>query len=611
MEIELPSVPDDSWGFHFGESSMTDSSARKQRGERNSTSSILLLTGQFLIIAGILLIVSTNDLRSLWAGSDSVLDKLDQLTFSIAELQGDPQASPPHANSGWTTHYLTYQRDLEDVLRQSAGFPGLRDRVLQVDEIVKRMAGTRSKLEQQQSIPSDSVHLYSQLRADELAAISGVVNARRIVRSRVSSAHNGIATTVTSLKVLLLGACLVGFGMVLVFRKSRVDLARQKALQRELRNTNEEVATALDAARDGIDARNQFLYSFGEGLQKSLDQIIGHTTMLLETDLSGAQQEHANKNLSVAQSIAAAISDVLDYSDLDAAKLALRDGEFDPAALLRDVVGNFQSRAHETGIRLRARIAEDLPALIRGDGTRVRQVLDNLVDNALKFTDRGEILVCVAEAGSSSGRVTLRFEVKDTGIGMGEQARSRLFEPFVHSGDLVNRGDGSTGLGLAISKKLVELMGGAIDVTSEPGRGSSFRFTISCECPSANAQSPDPSLCRLASHVNAPAQQGSGRDRRIASRQRINHPTLLKSKVAGMAVVRVLDVSTTGMRVSVPFRLPLNTEVEIRIDDHTISGLVRNCVCKAATEFHIGVEVLEPEAVGGRSFDQVLRRVHA
>lgn len=582
---------------------MTNSSVRKQRGERHSSSSMLLLIGQFLTIAGILLILSADDLRSLWAGSDSVLDKLDQLTFSITELANE------HT---WQQQYPSYRSDLDEVLRLSQGFPGLRERLLQVDATVKKMAQIQSEIVQLPRPSAEADRLAAELGTNDRAAVAELVNARRIVRSRLSSTHERFAAKMTSLKVLLSGACLAGFGVVLVFRKFRIDRARQKRLEQELRSTNEEVATALSAARDGIDARNRFLRNLGQGIERPLDEIIHQTTILLETDLGKQQRISAQKTLSAAESVAAAISDVLDYSQLEAAKLNLESVEFDPGGLVQDVVETFHPRARDAGVWLRSFVAEGLPAMVKGDPSRLRQVLDNLVDNAVKFTERGEIVLSVAEAGWSDGRVKLRFEVKDTGIGINEQVRGRLFQPYAHNGDLVIRERGGTGLGLAISKRLVELMGGVIDATSEPGRGTAFCFTAVCESPLANPEETAPdSIAKLAVQVNAPARQATGSDRRLASRFRINHPTLLKSKVAGMAVVRILDVSASGVRVSIPFRLPLNSEVEIRIEDENVPGIVRNCVCKAATEFHIGIELVEPVSTDGRSYDRVLRRVRA
>ncbi|MGD1094622.1 MAG: ATP-binding protein [Bryobacteraceae bacterium] len=430
-----------------------------------------------------------------------------------------------------------------------------------------------------------------------------------------------------SLKFLASGACLLGFGVVLVFRRFRLDGARQKQLEQELRSTNEEVVAALTVARDGIEARNQFLTGFSRRMHSPLKEIVRRTATLLETDLTNQQRGCTQTNLLAAESLAAAITNVLDYSQMEAGKLSLKNVEFEPARLIREVVEVFSNRAQRMGLKLNTAIDERLPSLIKGDSVRLQQVLANLLDNALKFTQRGEILVSVSEAGLSEGRTKLKFAVKDTGIGINEQARALLFQLFDQTGGS-SIGEGSAiGLGLAISKKLVELMGGAIDVDSKPGRGSVFRFTAVFECPCLNQghethstevalllRSATPAATsspKLATRTNVPAQHGSGRDRRMATRYRVNHPTLLKSKSAGVAVVRVLDVSETGLRVSIPFRLELNTEVEIRVKDKTISGFVRNCVCKAGTEFHVGIEVSEPVSAGRFSFDQVLRRARA
>jgi hypothetical protein len=284
--------------------------------------------------------------------------------------------------------------------------------------------------------------------------------------------------------------------------------------------------------------------------------------------------------------------------------------EFHPESIVTSVLQLFSLSAERKGLRLKTAIGRNLPS-VKGDPERLRQVLSNLTSNAVRFTQQGEVLLRVEGLVGGEGRESLRFEVRDTGIGITEQVRDRIFQPFSQPGGSISNGNEGAGLGLAISKKLVELMGGKMDVSSEPGHGSTFCFTAVFESVRASAEplsdssdAPSPDAATLGANGNGArslvsrkpqTERKGGRDRRAAPRYRINHPTLLKSQDAGIAVIRVLDVSSSGLRVSSPFRLELQTEVEIRIEDISVVGIVRNCTCIRAEEFHIGIEI--PKAV--------------
>jgi hypothetical protein len=279
--------------------------------------------------------------------------------------------------------------------------------------------------------------------------------------------------------------------------------------------------------------------------------------------------------------------------------LSLESIEFQPGEIVADVFQLFSLSAERKGLKLKSAVSKDFPGTLKGDPERLRQILANLLSNAVRFTRQGEILLRAEEVAGTEGRTSLRFEVKDTGIGVSEELREQIFQPFRQVNGSSSDKDQGTGLGLAIAKKLVELMGGKIDVTGQPGHGSTFSFTAVFESVPSNKErrsestEPAPAATSANSPVNTASKNGKkGLERRTAPRHGINYPTLLRSEQAGIAIIRILDVSTSGLRVSVPFRLTVLSEVEIRIEGASVVGIVRNCTCIAANEFHVGIELL-------------------
>ncbi len=239
--------------------------------------------------------------------------------------------------------------------------------------------------------------------------------------------------------------------------------------------------------------------------------------------------------------------------------------------------------ANRKHVALKSSVGKDLPRVVKGDPERLRQVLVNLVSNAVRFTEKGEILLRLEETIAAEERTVLRFELRDSGIGVSETVRNRLFQPFSNFHP-IDSGNPGNGLGLAISKKLVELMGGKIDVVDAPGRGCTFAFTAVFE---SVHRKTEPMASPVGSRLST--EKKNRRERRAERRHGTNYPTLLRAQSAGIAVIRVLDVSASGLRVSVPFRLIPRTEVEIRIEGTSVVGIVRNCTCVSANEFHVGI----------------------
>ena len=235
-------------------------------------------------------------------------------------------------------------------------------------------------------------------------------------------------------------------------------------------------------AESASKAKGEFLANMSHEIRTPLNGVIGMVRLLLDMDLSRRQREFAGIAASSAESLLGIINDILDYSKIEAGKLAFETIDFDLRKLAEEAVDQFVAPAQKKGIELACFVCPDVPAKVRGDPTRLKQVLINLVGNAVKFTQHGEVVLRVAadECGVAE-RARISFSVTDTGIGIPEQHRDRLFQLFSQIDGSTTRKFGGTGLGLAISQRLVQMMGGQIGVASQEGEGSTFSFTAELE----------------------------------------------------------------------------------------------------------------------------------
>ncbi len=272
----------------------------------------------------------------------------------------------------------------------------------------------------------------------------------------------------------------------------------------ELRNANRELLAAKEAADASAKTKGEFLATMSHEIRTPMNAIIGLGDLLIKSGLNDKQKEYMEIIRNSSRSLMRIIDDVLDYSKIDAGKIELEEVPFSPRELIREVVELFQVKAGEKGIGLTMELNPAVPARVRGDILRVRQILHNFTSNAVKFTSQGEVRISVSTFSEGENETGLSFCVRDTGIGMSDETQKKIFNAFIQADSSTTRQYGGSGLGMSICRQLAHLMNGKVYVRSREGTGSQFFFDIvlqRCGCDrlkeSAQLKVPDCQTCNL------------------------------------------------------------------------------------------------------------------
>ena len=298
------------------------------------------------------------------------------------------------------------------------------------------------------------------------------------IKNSWMSIHMEIGTQLSTILKWVIPILLIVIIVIVIIiiwnRRMAMEIAERKRLEKELKNAKDEAEAATKAKGD-------FLANMSHEIRTPMNAIIGLNHLLSRTEMSNKQKDYVTKVSNSAKGLLGIINDILDFSKIEAGKMDIENIDFEVNDLFENLMNLVSEKVREKGLELIIAINKDVPPSINGDSLRIGQILINFVSNALKFTEKGEIIISCNLISKEDDTAVLRFSVKDSGIGLSDEQQKKLFNAFTQADTSTTRKYGGTGLGLSISKRLAELMGGSVGVEGEQGVGSTFYFTITCK----------------------------------------------------------------------------------------------------------------------------------